>query len=267
MAHGERTGGTALVTGGTSGIGRELATLLARDGHPLVFVARKQDDLNEVARELQERHGVAVETMAADLSRPEAVEEVVAALERRGTAVEILVNNAGFASYGPFAESDLDHELAMIGVNVAALTHLSRRFLPAMLARRRGRILNVASTAAFQPGPLMAVYYATKAYVLSFSEALAEEVRGSGVTVTALCPGPTATGFQERASLEDSKLFRGNLMDAGTVAAVGYAGLKAGKGVVIPGARNWLLAEAVRFAPRRVATGLVRRMQERADGA
>ena len=268
MAAGERAaGGAALVTGGTSGIGYELASLLARDGHPLALVARNEAELDRVAGELRQRHGVAVETVAADLARPEAVAAVVAELERRGIAVETLVNNAGFASYGPFAESDLDRELAMIGVNVAALTHLTRRFLPGMLARGQGRILNVASTAAFQPGPLMAVYYASKAYVLSFSEALAEELRGSGVTVTALCPGPTATGFQERASLEESRLFQGTLMDARTVAAVGYAGLKAGKRVVIPGARNWLLAEAVRFAPRRAVTGMVRRMQERADGA
>ena len=268
MAEGERTaGGTALVTGGTSGIGYELAGLLARDGHPLVLVARGQADLDRVAGELRQRHGVAVETVAADLSRREAVEAVAAEVERRGIVVEMLVNNAGFASYGPFAESDLDHELAMIRVNIEALTHLTRRFLPGMLARRRGRILNVASTAAFQPGPLMAVYYATKAYVLSFSEALAEELRGSGVTVTALCPGPTATGFQERAALEESRLIRNrSLLDAHTVATVGYAGMLAGKRLVIPGARHWLTAEAVRFMPRRAVTSMVRRAQARADG-
>ena len=154
----------------------------------------------------------------------------------------------------------------MIQVNVVALTHLTRLLLPGMLARRRGRILNVASTAAFQPGPLMAVYYATKAYVLSFSEAIASELRGSGVTVTALCPGPTATGFQRRAAMEDSKLVSGRtLMDARTVAEAGYAAMLAGKTVVIPGWRNWLMAEAVRFAPRNLTTAIVRRMQERVE--
>ena len=187
-------------------------------------------------------------------------------MEGRKVEVEILINNAVFASYGPFAESDPAHELAMIQVNVAALTHLTRRLLPGMLIRRRGRIMNLASTAAFQPGPLMAVYYATKAYVLSFSEAIADELRGTGVTVTALCPGPTATGFQAQAAMEASKLVRGGLMDARRVAAVGYAGMLAGKTVVIPGALNWLGAEAVRFLPRRAATRFVRRIQERAEG-
>lgn len=189
-------------------------------------------------------------------------------LERRGIAIETLINNAGFATYGLFAENDPERELTMIRVNVEAVTLLTRRLLPGMLERRRGRILNLASTAAFQPGPLMAVYYATKAYVLSFSEALAEELRGSGVTVTALCPGPTKTGFQERAAMEASKLVQGgNVMDAHAVAAVGYAGLRAGKAVVIPGARNWLMAESVRFTPRGVVTRLVHRMQERGEGA
>lgn len=256
--------GTALVTGATSGIGYELAALLAGDGHPLVLVARHQEELDRVAGEFRDRHDVLVTSIAADLARPEAVAELVAEIERRAIDVEVLVNNAGFASYGPFADSDLHHELAMLRVNVVALSELTRRLLPGMVSRRRGRILNLASTAAFQPGPLMAVYYATKAYVLSFSNAIANELRGSGVTVTALCPGPTKTGFAERASLQDSKLFRrGNVMDARTVAAAGYAGMRAGKATVIPGARNWVMAEAVRFAPRGVAASLARGMQER----
>ena len=258
--------GAALVTGATSGLGYELALLLARNGHPLVVVARRQADLDRVAGELRDRHSVPVETIVADLARPEAVETIVAELERRRVAVEILINNAGFASYGPFAESNPSREVDMIQVNVVALTHLTRLLLPGMLARRRGRILNVASTAAFEPGPLMAVYYATKAYVLSFSEAIASELRGSGVTVTALCPGPTATGFQRRAAMEDSKLVSGRtLMDARTVAEAGYAAMLAGKTVVIPGWRNWLMAEAVRFAPRNLTTAIVRRMQERVE--
>ncbi|CAA9573684.1 MAG: 3-oxoacyl-[acyl-carrier protein] reductase [uncultured Thermomicrobiales bacterium] len=265
---GDGTKGAALVTGASSGIGRELASLLARDGHPLVLVARRREELDRVAGELGGRHGVAVETIGADLSESEAVGRVVDELERRGIAVETLVNNAGFGAYGPFAEGDTERELAMVRLNVEAVTHLTRRLLPGMIERRRGRVLNVASTAAFQPGPLMAVYFATKAYVLSFSEALAEEVRGTGVTVTALCPGPTATEFGDRAGLETSKLFqRGVVMEASTVAAIGYAGMRAGKTLVIPGAHNWLLAESVRFAPRAAVTRLVKRMQERVDAS
>ena len=259
--------GAALVTGATSGIGYELAALLARDGHRLVLVARRQEELDRVGSEFRERHGVTAETVAAELARPAAIDELIGELERREVEVEILINSAGFGSFGPFAQSHPAHELAMIQVNVAALTHLTRRLLPGMLVRRRGRIMNLASTAAFQPGPLMAVYYASKAYVLSFSEAIAEELRGTGVTVTVLCPGPTATGFQARAAMEASKLVRGGgLMDARRVAAVGYAGMLAGKTVVIPGALNWLGAEAVRFVPRRAATRFVRRIQERAEG-
>ena len=154
----------------------------------------------------------------------------------------------------------------MIQVNVSALTHLTDLLLPGMLARRRGRVLNVASTAAFQPGPLMAVYYATKAYVLSFSEALANETSGSGVTVTAFCPGPTATGFQKRAGLEGTQLFRGGVMDAAAVARIGYEGMMRGARIVIPGWRNRLLAQLVRFAPRRMVIQAVRSLQERRMG-
>jgi short-subunit dehydrogenase len=178
----------------------------------------------------------------------------------------VLVNNAGFATYGAFAETALEPELAELQLNVVTLTELAKRLLPGMLERRWGRILNVASTAAFQPGPLMAVYYATKAYVLSFSEALAEELRDSGVSVTALCPGPTASGFQQRAAMEDSKLVAGRkLMDAATVARAGYAAMMAGQRVVIPGLGNRLLAQSYRVSPRRLLTHVVRRMQERRE--
>jgi short-subunit dehydrogenase len=253
----------ALVTGASGGIGRELAALLARDGHPLVLVARDQGALDRVAEEFRERHGVAVTPLAFDLARAEAPGELVAEIERRGLAVETLVNNAGFGGSGPFAEGDVERDLAMLRVNVLALTALTGRLLPAMVARGRGRVLNLASTAAFQPGPFMAVYYASKAYVLSFSEAIAEELAGSGVTVTALCPGPTDTAFQHRAGTADSRTFRSrNVLDAPRVAAAGYAGMLAGKRVVIPGGLNWLGAEAVRFLPRRVVTRIVRRLQE-----
>ncbi|MDP9363808.1 MAG: SDR family oxidoreductase, partial [Chloroflexota bacterium] len=256
-----------LVTGASGGIGRELAALLARDGHPLVLVARDRVALDRAAEEFRTRHGVEVTAFAFDLARPEAVTELVAELGRRGVAVEILVNNAGFGGAGPFAESDVERDLAMLRVNVLALTELTGRLLPAMVARKRGRILNLASTAAFQPGPFMAVYYASKAYVLSFSEAIAEELAGTGVTVTALCPGPTDTSFQHRAGTADTPLFqRGNVLDAGRVAAAGHAGMLAGKRVVVPGGLNWLGAQAVRFAPRRAVTALVRRMQEPVGG-
>src|SRR5206468_8699140 len=182
--------------------------------------------------------------------KPGAADGLVATLDARAIDVDVLVNNAGYASYGAFAETDLADELAMIQVNVVALTHLTKLLVRKMVARKDGRVLNVASTAAFQPGPLMAVYYATKAYVLSFSEALANELAGSGVTVTALCPGPTKTGFFERAGLQGSSLLLKATMDARTVAAAGYRALTQGKSVVIPGLRNRLLVFADRLAPR-----------------
>ncbi|HXO21376.1 MAG TPA: SDR family oxidoreductase, partial [Thermoanaerobaculia bacterium] len=252
----------ALVTGASSGIGREIARVLAANGFDLVLVARSGGPLQDLARELQGKHGGGARVIVKDLAVPTAPAEIAAELDR--IAIDVLVNNAGFATYGPFAETDLAAELKEMQLNVVALTHLTKLFLPAMLARRWGRILNVASTAAFQPGPLMAVYYATKAYVLSFSEAIAEELSGSGVTVTALCPGPTESGFQDRADMHDSKLFAGKkIMDAATVARAAYDGLMAGKRIVIPGWRNRLLAESVRVTPRRLVTAVVRKMQER----
>ncbi len=261
-------GRVALITGETSGIGLELANLLARDRHDLVLVARNADRLDAVAADLRERFGGQVTTIVKDLAQPTAVEEIVVHLRRGRTAVHVLVNNAGYATYGPFAETNLQDELAMMRVNMLAVTHLTRLLLPEMLERRDGKILNLASTAAFQPGPLMAVYYATKAYVLSFSQAVAEEVRGSGVTITALCPGPTATGFQKRAAMDATRVFSGRkIMDAATVAEAGYAGMLRGKAVVIPGRRNRVLAEANRLLPRAFVTRVVHHAQERLDRA
>jgi len=199
------------------------------------------------------------------LSNASAPEEVFNELQQEGVTVDVLVNNAGFATYGMFAETDLAAELQEMQLNMVTLTHLTKLFLPAMLKRRQGKILNVASTAAFQPGPLMAVYYATKAYVLSFSEALANELHGTGVSVTALCPGPTESGFQKRANIEDTRLISGRkIMGAARVARAGYRGLMVGKTIVIPGLRNKILAEAVRFSPRKVVTQVARSMQESA---
>ncbi len=253
----------ALVTGASSGIGLELATLLAREGHDLICVARNRERLEQIARGLREEFGGAVTVIPRDLAEPEAARAVAAEVESRGFPLEILVNNAGFGVYGRFAETSLEQELAMIQVNLVALTELTKRFLPGMLRRGHGRILNVASTAAFQPGPLMAVYYATKAYVLSFSEALANETAGTGVTVTALCPGPTITEFQNRAGVGGTRLFHSPLVrDARSVALAGYRGMRRGRRVVVPGLENRLLVEAVRLTPRRLVTAIARRIQE-----
>lgn len=199
------------------------------------------------------------------MTRPEAPDTIFATLQAEGITVDALVNNAGYATYGPFAEIDLAVEMDMLKVNMLALTHLTKLFLPGMLERRAGRILNVASTAAFQPGPLMAAYYATKAYVLFLSEGIAAEIRGSGVTVTALCPGPASTGFQQRAQMEESRLVKGRaIMDARTVAVIGYRGMQQGKTVVIPGRRNRILALTPRLAPRQLVARMVMNMQARA---
>ena len=252
----------ALVTGASGGIGHELAQILARHGHDLILVARSADKLAALAERLELDHGIEVRAIAKDLARPEAAAEIHEALAAEGLAVDILVNNAGLGLLGKFAEIGIEGDVEMLRLNVEAPTMLTRLLLPSMLDRGSGRILNLASTAGFQPGPLMAVYYATKAYVLSFSEALANEVAGTGVTVTALCPGPTETGFSSRAGSEQSRLFKGPTMDARTVAGIGYAALMAGKPVVIPGLRNRILAFSVRLAPRRVVTQIARRMQE-----
>jgi short-subunit dehydrogenase len=253
----------ALVTGASSGIGLELARLLAADGHDLVLVARDAARLEKIAAQLSVAHRVECAVVARDLADPEGPDGVLREVARQGIEIDVLINNAGFGVYGPFAATDLRAELDMIRVNVAAVTTLAKGVLPGMLDRRRGRILNVASTAAFQPGPLMAVYYATKAYVLSFSEAIANELAGSEVRVTALCPGPTITEFQDRAGVGETRLFRGALVRVvAAVARAGYRGMLAGRRVVIPGVANRLLVQALRVTPRRLATAVTRRIQE-----
>lgn len=260
----QATPSTVLVTGASGGIGAELAREYAGHGHPLVLVARSKGTLDSFAEELRKAHRVEVRTIALDLAAPGAVERLVAELDAARVQVEVLVNNAGFALYGAFAETDWAKESEMIQLNVVTLTALTKKLLPGMVTRRRGRILNVASTAGFLPGPLMAVYYATKAFVLSFSEALAEEVRGTGVTVTALCPGPTRTGFQARASMEGSKLVSGKrLPDAAEVARAGYEGAERGAAVVIPGLENRFQVGLVRFLPRSMVSRIVHKAQER----
>jgi short-subunit dehydrogenase len=253
---------TALITGASFGIGMELARIFAREGYSLVLVARSGDKLRQLASELEKSHGTRSLILAVDLTEPGASAYVLDQTTRADIQVDVLVNNAGFGQYGYFAENDLEECLRQIQLNVTTLTHLTRLYLPAMVERKSGRILNVASTAAFQPGPLMAVYFATKAYVLHFSEALANELNGMDVTVTCLCPGPTATEFAKRANITDLLLLKFGSMDAHTVAEDGYRALMAGKPVVISGFKNWLVAQSVRFSPRRLVTGMVRKMQE-----
>ncbi len=253
---------TALVTGASSGIGLDLARVLARNHHDVVLVARTKSKLDEVAAGLR-KSGVTAHVIASDLSRPNAAAELAAELQRRSIDIGVLVNNAGFGLAGAFADTDLQREVDMIQVNVVALTQLTKLLLQPMITRKYGRILNVASTAAFQPGPLMAVYYATKAYVLSFSEAIADELRDSGVTVTALCPGPTQTGFADVANMTHSRLFTMmRPMSPGRVAEIGYRGMVNGKRIVIPGAKNKVLVQSLRVSPRKTVTALVRKFQE-----
>jgi short-subunit dehydrogenase len=253
---------TALITGASFGIGLELARIFARDGYNLVLVARSADKLRQLASELEKAHSTRSLILATDLTDPGSAAYVLDQTTRVDITVDVLVNNAGFGQFGFFAENDLEECLKQIQLNVTTLTHLTRLYLPGMIERRSGRILNVASTAAFQPGPLMAVYYATKAYVLHFSEAIANELKGTGVTATCLCPGATATEFHKRANMTDIQLLRFGAMDARTVAEDGYRALMAGKPVVISGFKNWLLAQSVRFSPRQMVTAVARKLQE-----
>lgn len=254
---------TALITGASGGIGYELAKLFARDGYDLVLVARTKEMLLDAARELERKFGTSCRVMARDLTLASAPQEIANELKAESIQIDVLVNNAGYGGSGPFWQTSLERELRMIQLNIASLTHLTKLLLPGMLERRQGKILNVASTAAFQPGPLMAVYYATKAYVLSFSEAIANELKGTGVTATALCPGPTRTGFQETAGIQQTRLIHsGIIMDAQQVARIGYRGLLQGKTVVIPGFWNKIGVLLIRLAPRDAAVSFIRFVQE-----
>lgn len=254
---------TILITGASGGIGYELAKLFARGHFNLVLVARNADKLTRVANELQPCR-ITVKTVALDLSSVSAPKFLFDQLQRENLSVDVLVNNAGFGAYRDFAEMPESEILGQIDLNIRALTEMTRLFLPAMIARRSGKILNVASTAGFQPGPLMAVYYATKAYVISFSEAIANELRGSGVTVTCFCPGATHTGFANRAGIEQSRLFQFGAMSAQRVALDGYRALMKGQTLAVSGAFNWLVAESTRFVPRKIVTAISRWVTETA---
>lgn len=248
--------GTALVTGATSGIGLELARILAENGHDLVLVARTADRLKALAQELGGK-GVKVTVIRKDLAEPDAAAEIAKELAKKKIEPEILVNNAGFGDNGAFADSDWETASGMIMTNVHALAHLTRLFLPQMRARGKGRVLNVGSTAGLQPGPMMAVYYATKAFVNHFSEAIDAELKGSGVSVTVLCPGPTETGFQSASNAHGMKLFSYlSVASARDVAETGYRAMMSGKRMVIHGLLNKILAFNLRLSPRRLSTAI-----------
>lgn len=244
---------TALITGASSGLGREYAKLFATDGHDVVLVARSADKLDALAAQIRETHGVNATVLQDDLGDAGAPARIVEATEGQGRPVEFLVNNAGFGTTGEFAELDVERELGAIQVNCLALTHLTRLVLPRMRERGHGRILNVGSTAAFLPGPYMSVYYASKAFVLSFTEGLSHELKGTGVTATVHCPGATATEFARVAGNDKSLLFRMGAADPAAVARHGYRAMMAGKAVSIPGLRNKLAAQSIRVTPRAVA--------------
>jgi len=252
--------GTVLITGASSGIGLELARLFAKDGYQLVLVARSRAALHTLGEELQSRHNVTVRICPKDLAHPSAPVELCQELQEAGILLDVLVNNAGFGGSGPFLQTDWNNEAEMIQVNIVAVAHLTKLFLP-QISARKGKLLNVGSVAAFMPGPYTAIYYASKAFVLHFTEALAEELSGTGTTVTCLCPGPVQTNFQKRAHTGGSSRANAPLsMDVREVALAGYEGMKQGKRLVIPGWKNRLLTGILRFTPRGTVARMVGRM-------
>ena len=257
---------TALITGASAGFGVEFARLFARHRNDVIVTARRADRLRDLAASLETEYNINAHAIVADLAAHGGARQLFDEVQERGIEVEYLVNNAGFGTYGPFAETAADESLDLVAVNIAALTELTARFLPAMVERGSGRVLNVASAAAFQPGPLMATYYASKAYALHFSEALNEELEGKGVTVTALCPGPVITEFQQVAAMETSGLVHNkSLMSVEEVVEAGYDAMMRGKSFVVPGLAMKLGTFAVRFAPRRLAAKFVHRLQGDTD--
>lgn len=255
----------ALITGASNGIGLELAKIHASKGGDLVLVARNKARLEELKFELENRYKVKVHTIGKDLSAINAAKEVYDETMQHNLRIDYLINNAGFGDFGMFAETEWNKELQMINLNITTLTHFTKLYLQDMVKRKSGKIMNVASTAAFQSGPTMAVYYATKAYVLSFSEAVDNEVRNQGVSVTTLCPGATESGFQAAAAMEESNLVKGKkLPSSKEVAEYGYHAMMQGQTVAIHGMMNWILANSVRFIPRAWVVKITRKLQDKA---
>ncbi len=254
-------GKTALITGASGGIGYELARIHAEQGGDLVLVARSIEKLDELKKELEEKHGVVVHTIRKDLSLHGSAYDIYNKVNDLNVEIDYLINNAGHGDYKLFAESDWPKQEKMINLNITTLTHLTRLFLPQMISRKCGRILNVASLASFVPGPTMSVYFATKAYVLSFSAAIAEELRGKGITVTALCPGPTESNFHfvARDGREGSNR---NMPSAREVSAYGYRSMLRGKVVAVPGFLNSVVPVLARFFPRWFIVRIIRKVQE-----
>jgi short-subunit dehydrogenase len=256
-------GQTALVTGASSGFGAEFCRRFAKDGFDVVMVARSGVVMEELAQELEERHGITTYVLPKDLAHPSASREIADNLAGRAVHVDALVNSAGFGLFGPFTDEEEQELTDIVMVNILAMTELSRLFAPGMIERGWGRIVNLSSVAGFLPGPLMAAYYASKAYVLSLSIALSLELEGTGVTVTALCPGPAETGFQARADMEDSRLAAGEMPSATDVADFGYAAMNRGKPFVVHGARNKVGVFGTRLISRPLAARIARKAQER----
>jgi short-subunit dehydrogenase len=254
---------TALVTGASSGIGAEFARVLAEHGHNLVLVARRTRELEELARSLEERYRVTATVISADLSAADSPQTVYSEVRKRGIDIDVLVNNAGFNVYGPFIETDRGNEMRMIQVNLVAVVALTKLFARDMVQRGSGRILNLGSTGSFAPAPLDSLYAASKAFVLSFSEAISEELKSTGVTVTVLCPGPTNTEFAARAGMSDTKIFSGRLMTAQQVASIGYRALIRGQTTVVAGLANQLQVWSMRFAPRALVARIGKSLMSR----
>ncbi|GAK43550.1 short-chain dehydrogenase [Tepidicaulis marinus] len=251
-----------LITGASGGIGEDLAGHFAKDGKDLVLVARSAEKLEAIAESLRKKHKVSVHVFPLDLAARDAAARVTAALAEKGLHAEVLVNNAGYGAKGAFAELEADYQLGMIDLNIYALTALTRALVPGMIERGEGGVMNIASTAAFLPGPRMAVYYASKAYVLSFSRALQYELKDKGVSVTAVCPGPTATGFQDAARLTGARLVTlSPLMSSKRVARLAYKAFKRKQPVVVTGLMNRIQAASMAFTPARIKLGLVNFLQ------
>jgi len=251
---------TVLITGASSGIGMGLAKLFAADGSDLVLVARREDRLNELAEKLKSEHGIEVHVLPKDLSKKTSPKEIFNHLKKEKIEIDVLVNNAGFGSRGMVSELDTDLQVDMVQVNAAALTHLTSLFLPGIIERGQGGILNVGSLAGFQPGPNLAVYFATKAYVLSFTEALAEEISNPNIKVSCFAPGPVKTEFGEKSDLEDSLLFKLSLMDLEPAVKAGYEGFRKGKTIVIPGLKQQIVPFLNRFTPRLIVRKIAKKL-------